>query len=108
MPVQRCVAPEMDRLHEVLRSYRELPEVYLRLSDGCRTTLVKPDDKLRVKQCPTRLADLKQFPGLACVSCGRFLPIVLLMIMGSSSLFSPSGPRHHQSPQLWAAGASSS
>jgi DNA polymerase-3 subunit alpha len=68
MPVQRCVAPVVDRLQEVLRSHPGLSEVHLRLCNGKRTTVVKLDDKLRVKPSPSLVADLKQFLGPACVA----------------------------------------
>jgi DNA polymerase-3 subunit alpha len=67
MPVQRCVGPVVDRLHEVLRSHPGLAEVHLRLCNGRRTTVVKLDDKLRVRPSPGLLADLKQLLGPACV-----------------------------------------
>jgi DNA polymerase-3 subunit alpha len=67
MPVQRCVGPVVDRLHEVLRSHPGLAEVHLRLCNGRRTTVVRLDDKLRVKPSPGLLADLKQLLGPACV-----------------------------------------
>ena len=67
LPVQRCVAPVVDRLQEVLRSHPGLAEVHLRLCNGRRTTVVKLDDKLRVKPSPGLLADLKQLLGPACV-----------------------------------------
>jgi DNA polymerase III subunit alpha len=68
LPVQRCVAPVVDRLQEVLRSHPGLAEVHLRLCNGRRTTVVKLDDKLRVKPSPGLLADLKQLLGPACIS----------------------------------------
>jgi DNA polymerase-3 subunit alpha len=67
MPVQRCVGPVVDRLHEVLRSHPGLNDVHLRLCNGRRTTVVRLDDKLRVKPSPALLADLKQLLGPACV-----------------------------------------
>ena len=67
MQVHRCVAPVVDRLHEVLRSHPGLAEVHLRLYNGRRTTVVKLDDKLRVKPSPALRADLKQLLGSACV-----------------------------------------
>jgi DNA polymerase III subunit alpha len=67
LPVQRCVAPVVDRLHEVLRSHPGLAEVHLRLCNGTRTTVVKLDDKIRVRPSPGLLADLKQLLGPACV-----------------------------------------
>ena len=68
LPVQRCVAPVVDRLQEVLRNHPGLAEVHLRLFNGSRTTVVKLDDKLRVKPSPGLLADLKHLLGPACVS----------------------------------------
>ena len=59
--------PVVDRLHEVLRSHPGLAEVHLRLFNGRRTTVVRLDDKLRVKPSPGLLADLKQLLGPACV-----------------------------------------
>ncbi|HEV2373951.1 MAG TPA: DNA polymerase III subunit alpha [Streptosporangiaceae bacterium] len=67
MPVQRCVAPVVDRLQEVLRSHPGLSEVHLRLANGKRTTVVRLDDKLRVKPSAALLADLKQLLGPACM-----------------------------------------
>ena len=67
LPVQRCVTPVVDRLHEVLRSHPGLAEVHLRLCNGRRTTVVKLDDKLRVNPSPSLLADLKQLLGPGCV-----------------------------------------
>ncbi|HEX9624480.1 MAG TPA: DNA polymerase III subunit alpha, partial [Streptosporangiaceae bacterium] len=52
LPVQRCVPVVVERLQEVLRSHTGLNEVHLRLCNGRRTTVVKLDDKLRVKPSP--------------------------------------------------------
>ncbi len=68
LPVQRCVPVVVERLQEVLRSHPGLDEVHLRLCNGRRTTVVKLDDKLRVKPSPSLVADLKQLLGPACVS----------------------------------------
>jgi DNA polymerase-3 subunit alpha len=67
IPVQRCVAPVVDRLREVLCAHPGLAEVHLKLSNGPRATIVRLDDKLRVKPSPALLADLKQLLGPACV-----------------------------------------
>src|SRR5580700_9257598 len=67
LPVQRCVPVVVERLQEVLRSHPGLNEVHLRLCNGRRTTVVKLDDKLRVKPSPSLVADLKQLLGPACV-----------------------------------------
>jgi DNA polymerase III subunit alpha len=66
MPVHRCVPPVVERLREVLRSHPGLAEVHLRLLNGGRTTVVRLDDKLRVRPSPALLADLKQLLGPAC------------------------------------------
>ena len=67
MPVQRCVAPVVDRLRQVLCTHPGLSEVHLKLCNGPRATIVRLDDKLRVKPSPALLADLKQLLGPACV-----------------------------------------
>ncbi len=67
MPVQRCVAPVVDRLREVLRTHPGLAEVHLKLCNGPRTTIVRLDDKLRVRPSPALQADLKQLLGPACM-----------------------------------------
>jgi DNA polymerase III subunit alpha len=63
----RCVPPVVDRLREVLRSHPGPHEVRLRLRSGTRTTVLRLDDKLRVKMSPSLVADLKQLLGPACV-----------------------------------------
>jgi DNA polymerase III subunit alpha len=65
IPVQRCVPAVVERMQEVLRSHPGLAEVHLRLVNGRRTTVVKLDDKLRVKPSPALHADLKQILGPA-------------------------------------------
>jgi DNA polymerase-3 subunit alpha len=67
LPVQRCVPVLVERLQEVLSSHPGLNEVHLRLCNGRRTTVVKLDDKLRVKPSPSLVADLKQLLGPGCV-----------------------------------------
>jgi DNA polymerase III subunit alpha len=63
----RCVPPVVDRLKEVLRTHPGPIEVQLRMFSGNRTTLIRLDDKLRVRPTPSLLADLKQLLGPACV-----------------------------------------
>jgi DNA polymerase III subunit alpha len=63
----RCVPPVVDRLREVLRTHPGPTEVHLRMLTGSRTTVVRLDDKLRVRPSPSLLADLKQLLGPACV-----------------------------------------
>jgi DNA polymerase-3 subunit alpha len=67
IPVQRCVTPVVDRLREVLRTHPGLAEVHLKLCNGPQTTIVRLDDKLRVRPSPALQADLKQLLGPACV-----------------------------------------
>ncbi|HEY7145207.1 MAG TPA: DNA polymerase III subunit alpha [Streptosporangiaceae bacterium] len=63
----RCVPPVVDRLKEVLRTHPGPSEVHLRLLSGARTKVLRLDGKLRVRQSPSLLADLKQLLGPACV-----------------------------------------
>jgi DNA polymerase III subunit alpha len=64
----RCVPPVVEALREVLRTHPGPTEVHLRLLTGDRAKVLKLDDKLRVRQSPSLLADLKQLLGAACVS----------------------------------------
>jgi DNA polymerase-3 subunit alpha len=64
----RCVPPVVEALREVLRTHPGSKEVHLRLLTGDRAKVLKLDDKLRVRQSPSLLADLKQLLGPACVS----------------------------------------
>ena len=63
----RCVPPVIERLKEVLRAHPGPTEVNLRLVTGDRVKVLRLDDKLRVKQTPSLLADLKQLLGPGCV-----------------------------------------
>ena len=63
----RCVPPVVERLREVLRTHPGATEVRLRMLSGSRSTVVRLDDKLRVRPSPSLLADLKQLLGPACV-----------------------------------------
>ena len=64
----RCVPPVVDRLREVLRTHPGPTQVHLRMLNGARTTVVRLDDKLRVRPSPSLRADLKQLLGPACLS----------------------------------------
>jgi DNA polymerase-3 subunit alpha len=58
----------VERLQEVLRGHPGLADVHLRLVNGRRITVVKLDDKLRVKPSPSLHADLKHLLGPSCIS----------------------------------------
>jgi DNA polymerase III subunit alpha len=64
----RCVPPVVERLRDVLRTHPGPTEVHLRMQSGSRTTVMRLDDKLRVKPSPSLIADLKQLLGPACAS----------------------------------------
>jgi len=63
----RCVPPVIDRLREVLKAHPGSLEVRLRVRSGARTTVMRLEDKLRVRPSPSLVADLKQLLGPACV-----------------------------------------
>jgi DNA polymerase-3 subunit alpha len=63
----RCVPPVVERLKEVLRAHPGPTDVNLRLVTGDRVKVLRLDDKLRVKQTPSLLADLKHLLGPGCV-----------------------------------------
>jgi len=67
MLAARCVPPVVDRLKEVLGTHPGATEVHLKLLSGARATVLRLDDKLRVRPSPSLLADLKQLLGPACV-----------------------------------------
>jgi DNA polymerase-3 subunit alpha len=67
MPVDRCVAPVVEQLRDVLRTHPGVTEVHLKLCGKQRTTVVRLDDKLRVSPSAALLGDLKQLLGPACV-----------------------------------------
>jgi DNA polymerase-3 subunit alpha len=64
----RCVPPVVERLRDVLHTHPGPTEVHLRMQSGSRTTVMRLDDKLRVKPSPSLIADLKQLLGPACAS----------------------------------------
>jgi DNA polymerase-3 subunit alpha len=63
----RCIPPVIERLKEVLRTHPGATEVHLRLITGKRVKVHQLDDKLRIRQSPSLLADLKQLLGPGCV-----------------------------------------
>jgi DNA polymerase-3 subunit alpha len=63
----RCIPPVIERLKEVLRTHPGATEVHLRLITGKRVKVHRLDDKLRIRQSPSLLADLKQLLGPGCV-----------------------------------------
>jgi DNA polymerase-3 subunit alpha len=63
----RCIPPVVERLKEVLRTHPGSTEVHLRLVTGSRVKVLRLDDKLRIRQSPSLLADLKQLLGPGCV-----------------------------------------
>ncbi len=68
LPVNRCVAPVVEQLRDVLRTHPGTTEVHLRLRANQKTTVVRLDDKLRVTASPALHADLKQLLGPSCIA----------------------------------------
>jgi DNA polymerase-3 subunit alpha len=68
LALNRCVAPVVEQLRDVLRTHPGNTEVHLKLRGPQRTTVVRLDDKLRVAASPALHADLKQLLGPACIS----------------------------------------
>jgi len=66
IPEARCIPPVVERLKEALRTHPGPTEVHVRLISGSRVTVLRLDDKLRVRPSPSLLADLKQLLGPAC------------------------------------------
>ena len=70
LPTLRCTPPIVERFKEVLASHPGTTEVHLQLVTGAKTTLVKLDDRLRVRATPALFADLKALLGPGCLPGG--------------------------------------
>ncbi len=68
LPVARCVPPVVDRLKEVLSAHPGTVEVHLQLQSGGRTTVMRLDDRLRVRPSPALFGDVKALLGQASVA----------------------------------------
>jgi DNA polymerase-3 subunit alpha len=67
LPVARCVPPVVDRLKEVLGAHPGTVEVHLQLQSGGRTTVMRLDDRLRVRPSPALYGDVKALLGQGSV-----------------------------------------
>jgi DNA polymerase-3 subunit alpha len=67
LPVARCVPPVVDRLKEVLAAHPGTVEVHLQLQSGGRTTVMRLDDRLRVRPSPALFGDVKALLGQGSV-----------------------------------------
>ncbi len=70
LPTPRCTPPVVERFKEVLASHPGTTDVHLQLVHGGRTTVVRLDDKLRVRATPALFADLKALLGTGCLPTG--------------------------------------
>jgi DNA polymerase-3 subunit alpha len=68
LPVARCVPPVVDRLKEVLSAHPGTVEVHLQLQSGGRTTVMRLDDRLRVRPSPALYGDVKALLGQGSVA----------------------------------------
>ncbi len=68
LPVARCVPPVVDRLKEVLSAHPGTVEVHLQLQSGGRTTVMRLDDRLRVRPSPALFGDVKALLGQTSVA----------------------------------------
>jgi DNA polymerase-3 subunit alpha len=68
LPVTRCVPPVVDRLKEVLSAHPGTVEVHLQLQSGGRTTVMRLDDRLRVRPSPALFGDVKALLGQSSVA----------------------------------------
>ncbi len=68
LPVGRCTPAVVDQLRYVLGNHPGMSEVRMRLTSPAGAKVWRLDDKLRVQQSPSLMADLKALLGPACVS----------------------------------------
>jgi DNA polymerase-3 subunit alpha len=67
LPVNRCTAPVVERLKDVLSTHPGPTEVHLRLTQTGRSTVMRLDDGLRVDPSPALFGDLKALLGPTCL-----------------------------------------
>ena len=67
LPVNRCTAPVVERLKDVLSTHPGVTEVHLKLTQTGRATVMRLDDALRVTPSPALFGDLKALLGPSCL-----------------------------------------
>ena len=67
LPSTRCTAPVVEQLKDVLSAHPGVTDVRLRLMTKHSTTVLKLDDRLRVRVAPALYADLKALLGPHCL-----------------------------------------
>ncbi|MBC7375509.1 MAG: DNA polymerase III subunit alpha, partial [Frankiales bacterium] len=70
LPTPRCTPPVVERFKEVLSAHPGTTDVHLQLVGGDKTTMVRLDEKLRVRATPALFADLKALLGTGCLPTG--------------------------------------
>jgi DNA polymerase-3 subunit alpha len=68
LPVARCTADTISTFKQVLSTHPGMSEVHLRLIGNGTTKVMRLDDRLRVAQSSSLIADLKELLGPHCLS----------------------------------------
>ncbi|WP_456698123.1 DNA polymerase III subunit alpha [Aeromicrobium sp. P5_D10] len=68
LPVSRCTSDTIGTFKQVLSTHPGMSEVHLRLVGNESTKVMRLDDKLRVAQSSSLIADLKELLGPHCLS----------------------------------------
>jgi DNA polymerase-3 subunit alpha len=68
LPPERCTAPMVERLREVLAAHPGTTEVHMQLVNGDRRHRLRLGDGFRVTPSPALMGDLKALLGAAAVS----------------------------------------
>ncbi len=67
MDVGRCVPPVVEAMKEILHNHPGTVDVHLHLRRGTQTTVLRLEDRFRVRPGPSLYADLKALLGAGCL-----------------------------------------
>jgi DNA polymerase-3 subunit alpha len=68
LDVARCVPPVVESIKEILHNHPGTVDVHLHLQKGNHTTVLRLEDRFRVRPGPSLYADLKALLGAGCLS----------------------------------------
>ncbi|MFV0254385.1 MAG: DNA polymerase III subunit alpha [Beutenbergiaceae bacterium] len=76
IPSNRCTAPVVEKLRDILATHPGVSEVHLTLTSPGRSKVLRLDDGLRVQRTPALYGDLKALLGPNCLDSRSHLKLV--------------------------------
>jgi DNA polymerase-3 subunit alpha len=67
LDIGRCVPPVVEAMKEILHNHPGTADVHLHLRKGTTTTVLRLEDRFRVRPGPSLYADLKALLGASCL-----------------------------------------